>query len=373
MSDTTYQVISADSHVIEPPSVWADRVPEAFRSRAPKLTADADTDRLSYDEGVPLQPVGLLAGCYRDDADQRWEGRWDVDVPRAAYDSTFRLDEIKRDGVDAEVVYPTIGMQFFPIEDVEFQFALFRAYNDWLAEEFCGAHPDRFFGLAMINPEDGDRAIAEMARAKEQGLVGAMIAMYADEENPYYDPSFDPFWAAAAELQMPVNLHLTTSRSRTKAFNFGGKKKRPTPGEMMQISAGIQPILIDLIAFGVFDRHPDLMLVSAENDAGWAAHLLESADFSYRRVMSILDGPRSEHEPSHYFHRNIRMTFMRDRAAILGREIIGTDAMMWGNDFPHQTSTWPHSDALFDEMFEGEPDEVRSAIVCDNVRALYGI
>jgi predicted TIM-barrel fold metal-dependent hydrolase len=370
MSETTYQVISADSHVIEPHDLWATRMPAKLRDRAPKLTVEETTDKISYDNGVPLQPVGALAGCYRDDDEQRWEGRWDEDVPRAAYDSEFRLTEIARDGVDAEVVYPTIGMQFFPIEDAEFQWALFRAYNDWLAEEFCAPHPDRFFGIAMVNPEDQDRAIAEMTRAKENGLVAVMIAMYSADDNPYYDPSFDKFWAAAAEMQMPINLHLTTARN-SKKLEFGPKNRYPTPGEMMQLATGIQPILVDMIAFGVFDRHPDLMLVSAENDAGWAAHLMEAQDYSWRRVHKMLGGPRSVHEPSHYFRENIRMTFMRDRAAILGREIIGTDSMMWGNDFPHQTSTWPHSKQLFDEMFEGQPADVRQAILCDNVRDLY--
>jgi predicted TIM-barrel fold metal-dependent hydrolase len=370
MSEMTYTVISADSHVIEPPDLFAPRMPAKLRDRAPKLTAEETTDKISYDNGVPLQPVGALAGCYRDDDEQRWDGRWDEDVPRAAYDPGFRLSEIARDGVDAEVVYPTIGMQFFPIEDPELQWALFRAYNDWLAEEFCAPQPDRFFGIAMVNPEDPDRAIAEMARAKEQGLVAVMIAMYSADDNPYYDLSFDKFWAAAAEMQMPINLHLTTARN-SKKLDFGRKNRFPTPGEMMQLATGIQPILVDLIAFGVFDRHPDLMLVSAENDAGWAAHLMEAQDYSWRRVHKMLGGPRSVHEPSYYFRKNIRMTFMRDRAAILAREIIGIESMMWGNDFPHQTSTWPHSKELFDEMFDGQPDDVRQSILCDNVRELY--
>lgn len=371
MADIAYNVISADSHVIEPYDLWAKRVPERFRDRVPKLISEKETDKLTYDNGIPLQPVGALAGCYRDDDEQRWEGRWFEDVPRAAYDSEFRLSEIERDGVDAEVVYPTIGMQFFPIEDTDFQWALLRAYNDWLAEEFCAPHPDRFFGIAMINPEEQDRAIEEMARAKENGLVGVMIAMYSADDNPYYDPSFDKFWAAAAEMGMPINLHLTTARNNKKlAFD---KKRTPTPGEMMQLAAGIQPILLDLIAFGVFDRHPDLMLVSAENGAGWAAHLMETEDYSWRRVHKMLGGPRSEQRPSYYFHKNIRMTFMRDRAAVVAWELIGAETMMWGNDFPHQTSTWPRSEELFDEMFDGQPDELRRSILCDNVRKLYGI
>ena len=370
MSDPAYNVISADSHVIEPPDLWAGRLPAKFRDRGPKLTHDETTDRLSYDNGVKLQPVGLLAGCYREDGEQRWDGRWDEDIPRGCYDSGVRVADILRDGVDAEVLYPTIGMQFFPIEDVEFQAALFRAYNDWLAEEFCGAEPDRFFGIAMINPENVEEAIAEVKRVKEKGLVGIMVAMYAGDENPYYDERFDPLWATCSELRMPFHLHLTTARNNKKLVF--GRNKIPSPGEMMSLASGIQGILVDLIAYGLFDRHPDLMVVSAENDAGWAGHVMDVADYNWHRLYTM-DGIRSEHEPSYYFHKNIKMTFMRDRAAILTSSIIGAGSLMWGNDFPHQTSTWPHSKEELDTMFEGQPDALRQAVVCDNVRELYGI
>lgn len=59
----------------------------------------------------------------------------------AAYNSDVRLEEIGRDGIDAEVLFPTLGMRMFPIEDAEYRRALFRAYNDWLAEDFCRAAP----------------------------------------------------------------------------------------------------------------------------------------------------------------------------------------------------------------------------------------
>jgi predicted TIM-barrel fold metal-dependent hydrolase len=81
---------------------------------------------------------------------------------------------------------------------------------------------------------------------------------------------------------------------------------------------------------------------------------------------------KSAQEPSHYFRNNIKLTFMRDRAAILGREITGTDPLMWGNDYPHTVSTWPNSQALLDRQLHDQPADVRDAVVCGNVRALYG-
>jgi predicted TIM-barrel fold metal-dependent hydrolase len=366
MSKPEYRVISADSHVIEPYDLWNDRVPAKFRDRLPKLVREENTDVLVCAD-VKLPSVSMLAGCYRKDDEQRWEGRWDEDVPVSAYDPGVRLKDLALDGVDAEVVFPTLGLQFFSLDDFEFRWAMFRAYNDWLAEEFCGAFPDQFFGIAMLDTEDVDSAVAELARAKELGLAGAMVPMYSTQDDPYYSERFDPLWAASIDLQMPLNFHLLTSREKLKLTEDGSM---PSPGKLMSLAAGIQPLLVDLIAYGLFDRFPELVVVSAENDAGWAAHLMQTADYNWKRVYR-LGGPRSEQEPSHYFHHNLRMTFMRDRAAIVARDIIGVETMMWGNDFPHETSTWPHSAEAFDELFHDQPQEVRDAIVCGNVRALY--
>jgi predicted TIM-barrel fold metal-dependent hydrolase len=365
MGNVDYRVVSSDSHVIEPHDLWRQRLPVQFRDRAPRLTREEHSDVLLCDD-VTMPPVGLLAGCYRADGDQRREGRWDEDVPVAAYDADVRLREIARDGVDAEVLYPTLGMRMFPIEDREYLWALFRAYNEWLAQDFCAVHPDRFFGIAMIDPEDVDLAIAEITRARGLGLVGFMVPMYCGEL-PYHDSHFDPLWAAAVDLQMPVNLHLTTSRANTSRYG----KTLPSLGSMMLGAAGIQTILLDLIAYGLFDRFPELRVVSAENDAGWASHVMEAADYSWHRIYHF-EGVKSAEEPSHYFRENIKLTFMRDRAAILGREIIGTEPLMWGNDYPHTVSTWPNSQALLERHLHDQPDEVRNAVVCGNVRALYG-
>ena len=46
---------------------------------------------------------------------------------------------------------------------------------------------------------------------------------------------------------------------------------------------------------------------------------------------------------------------------------------MWGSDYPHTDSTWPCSNEVLNELFEGVPGEDRAKITRDNVKALYGI
>jgi len=363
----SYRVISADSHVIEPHDLWQKRVSSRFRDRAPRLVEDVDTDRFDCDQ-AELPPVGLLAGCARGDEEVRMEGRWAEDVFVGGFDPKVRLADLERDGVDAEILYPTIAMQLYPIRDVEFQWALFQAYNSWLAEEFCSAYPERFKGIAMLNPEDVQGSIAEVERAAKLGLSGLMVPLYLGESQDYAEERFDPLWAAAVDHDLPVNLHAATTRDRSKAWNKGS----PTDAILQPVQ--IQRALLDIVMKGLFDRFPKLMIVSAESDVGWAGNVIERADFWYRRNQKILEerhGTAIRHEPSYYFQNNIRITFMRDLTGILARDVIGLETMMWGNDFPHHVSTWPNSRQVLDEHFSNTPPEVRDRITRDNVRALY--
>ena len=104
-----------------------------------------------------------------------------------------------------------------------------------------------------------------------------------------------------------------------------------------------------------------------------AGNLLERADYWFHRHAQLLKDMNCEQEPSHYWRQNFRVTFMRDLTGVAARDIIGTETMMWGNDFPHHVSTWPHSQAVIAEHFADASDDVRHAIVSGNVRQLYDI
>jgi predicted TIM-barrel fold metal-dependent hydrolase len=363
-----YEVISADSHVVEPHDLWRTGVEARYRDRAPRLVHEGATDRLVCDEAA-MPPVGLLAGCARGDDEVRAEGRWDDDVPASGYEPTARLRDVESDGVDAEVLFPTIGMHLDPIADEGLQWALFRAYNSWLAA-FCAAAPERFKAVAMLTAEDADLAVAEMERGRSLGHVGIMLPLIPGGELAYHQERYDPVWRAAVDLAMPVNLHTSTTRDTAFAWDAGSVSTNWVLKTMHS-----QRVLLDLVFRGLFDRFPELRVVSVESDAGWAGNVVERADFWWRRNRKVYAGGAEAvcvEPPSAYFGRNIKLTYMRDRTAVLAHEVIGADTMMWSTDFPHHVSTWPSSRSVLDEQFAGQDPALRHQVVCGNVRQLYG-
>ncbi|HYP16944.1 MAG TPA: amidohydrolase family protein [Opitutus sp.] len=76
-------------------------------------------------------------------------------------------------------------------------------------------HPDRFSAFATVHPRAGKAAaLEEIWRAKGEGLVGIGELSPHSQGYGIDDPVFGEVLARAAELQMPVNLHVTDPQSR---------------------------------------------------------------------------------------------------------------------------------------------------------------
>jgi hypothetical protein len=90
-------------------------------------------------------------------------------VHRGGYDSEQHLEDMALDGVAGEVLYPSQGLFHFKVADTLLMSAIFRAYNDWLAE-FCRTDPARLKGIAMINLDDVQDGIKELERTARLGL-----------------------------------------------------------------------------------------------------------------------------------------------------------------------------------------------------------
>ncbi len=358
-----FKTISADSHIVEPGDLWLKYIDAAFRERAPRLVRLADRDVLDF-PGLHATSFGLNAGAGRKPEEVRRAGRFDTDVPRAAWDPRARLEAISIDGVEAEVLYPTACLRIYAYQDSAFLYACLDAYNRWLAD-FCTFDPVRYKGIGMISLDDTGQAIKQLKTVGELGLAGAMVPLRPDTEHPYSGDYYDSFWAAAQELQLPITLHIATQRSDAEALATSFP-------DWVTKTVYIQRSLAELIFSGVFERFPHLKVVSAENDIGWIGNFLERMDHRFTNSKRLYTYGIPDHRlPSEYFHRNVYATFMQDISGILLREVIGIDNIMWASDYPHHESTWPHSQEILAAHFRNVPEEHRRKIVAENAAKLY--
>ncbi len=366
---TPCKIIDADAHMCEPPNLWVERIERRFRERAPRVVKDPGGRKGSFfvcEDLPPLRVSGIFAAGKTFDKAFLAAGMESA-LP-GGWDPAARLQDMELDGVEAAVLYTTVGFMLFWLEDAELQEACFRVYNDWLAE-FCSYAPERFAGLALISLFDVERGRRELERCKKMGLRGAMIWASPPEDRPYSSLLYDPFWAAAQELEMPLSLHLATGRRKESQQDESNLPELYV--RMVVRPHEIQQSLLTLIFSGVLERFPRLRLVSAENDIAWVPHLLERADKYYRRFKQAYDAPLSL-RPSEYFRRQCYATFIDDPMGLKTYHLLGADSFMWSTDYPHQAATWPHSQEVLERDFREIPEEDRRKLVRENAARLYG-
>jgi predicted TIM-barrel fold metal-dependent hydrolase len=364
-------IISSDSHVFEPPDLWTTRMDAKLRDRAPRLQRVGEVDHLVVEDGQTIAGIGLISNAgARFDAPETISdhGRFE-DVHTGGYDPDQHLKDMQIDGVAGEVLYPSQGLFYFKVANSQLMSAIFRTYNDWLAE-FCSSAPDRLKSIAMINLDDVQQGIQELERTAKLGFAGAMITEYPPEDRRYDGAEYEPFWAAAQALNMPLSLHTATRRQGLSS----GMAQRTVRDASRRATKAFLPAtsICDMMFSGVFERYPALQVVVVEFELAWVPYLLNTMDYTYRErheeaAYRFQDGLR----PSDFFHRQVFLSFQEDAVGIRLRDLIGVDRMMWGSDYPHSESTFPRSREILSQILAGVPPHERAKIVGQNAARLY--
>ena len=390
---TTVKPISADSHVVESEDVFIG-LPERFGDAAPRVVG-AGTLRDSI--VIPAKgPRGVrrrmgFAGMrkraglalerrpghkpevddMRDDEAKRILAKGYDGLRAGIRDGAHRHEDQDEDGVAAEFLYPGF-FGLFAFENTELLVACQKNYNDWL-HDYASAARGRLFGLAALPLQDPPAAVAELQRVIKMGFKGGCIPCSAPPETPYKDECYEPIWSLAEEAGFPLAMHVGTNAYVPASY----RQKSPLPQDetanYAATPATIQRTLVDLMCRGVAERHPTLQFVVGEFNAGWIAHWLDRVDQGLLREHRFKDRDFTGERPHEVWRRQFHATIEDDRPAVLTREIIGVDNLMWGSDYPHVDSTWPCSMDVLGEIFEGVPEADRRKITRDNVKALYGI
>lgn len=359
-------VIDGDGHFVEPASVWERYVDPEFRDRiymksdggnGVEATArawalgDASADayagsgdlveRFVVDDVVTtltsptmpftvadtMNPHGIMPQHRRHLA---YEG-----CHPGGWDSQSRLAVHDEEGIDAAVLFPTLGLFIGSIRAGDLAAAFARSVNRFAAD-YCSGAPDELYGVATLPSQDPALAAEELRRCvTEYGFVAGWVRPNPTREGnrTLDDPSLDVLWSTAEDLDVPICIHSGTTAveptagiDRASTFLLAHALAHPFEG---------------MLAFGslfqgrVFDRHPRLRVGFMEANAGWAPFWLDRLD-EHCEVMGWMFDPPIERRASEVFRDQCVIGCESEEIMVpYVQERLGTDKVLWASDFPH--------------------------------------
>ena len=330
-------VFSADAHIVEPPSIYADSMPAHLKAFTPNAKRDGNKLLMRIGEKV---------------MHSTWLGEGSIDRPtKGQLNLDRRLEDMEADGISGELLFPTTALMTYFIEDPEGEAAVARIYNDWLLDHVRGRR-DIWVPAAVLPVRSLALTLAELQRVAALGYTSAMLPVVAPTGTisvpRYNDASWDPIFAAAARLGVVLTLHTGTGQtSWIVERGPGGAIINYT----LQMNDAATAIMY-MVAGGVLDRHPTAQVAFIECGASWLAGLCERMDESHRGHNSYVRPPLSR-LPSQIVRDQVKVAFQSDRACIRSRALTGHEPLIWGSDYPHMEGTYPHSQDYIEKMFEG--------------------
>ncbi len=375
-----YQIISADGHVETPPESWVRYLPEEFRPHAPQLIKLRDGGEAWLIQGQPLIPNGqnitgpgpikIRGGSYFKE---------DGSPAVGAGDAAQRLREQDADGIDAEVLFPPVFaarlIESIAASDKDAYLALIRAYNTFLARDYCSVAPDRLIGNAVLPVTGVKDAIAELEYIASEGLRSVSFHQFPNGGG-FAAPEDDEFWGRSLELGIRLSPHFSFGLfSPSLDFvGLGQGQGDPFAATLCQRAGGLPPVytLAQLMVAGVFDRFPDIQFYFAETNASWMPWSFFVLDDNYE----IFRGPydrKLERKPTEYINDHCWFGIIRDPHAIQMHEHIPFDRLMFGSDFPHSVGSFPNSRQFLEEAFAPLDPALRRRMLLENPANYYGL
>ena len=368
---TVLPLISADSHVLEPPDLWTARLPAKFQDRAPRQVRGEQGDQWQFPSSPPWayglnQCGGLPPEKYSTVI--KWE-----DVRPEAYRMPERTAGQGGAGVEAEIMYPSPRIAIAlhnEDKDPEYHLALVRAYNDWLSE-YCSANPDFFIGLALA-PSGGDAKVAadEVRRAmKLPCMKGVQINKYPTTGQRLVKED-DALFQACVDTGAAAHLHVGLAQSESSTPRQAHEFVGAFTGCFRFYDPPIR--MAEMIYTGLLDRFPTLQVVWAEVDVGWVPYLMEQLDDRIIR-QNPANRVQLKKKPSDYFRENFYYTVVKDPYGIRNRDAVGVERIMWSSDFPHATCDYPDYAGGIAHDFKGVPADELALMLKGNAARLYGL
>jgi len=357
-------VIDADGHVVEPLLAW-EAAPVEHRPRIHR--DDAGYEHVVVgDQEILAVSLGLLATPGSDMARDRR-----IPLEEAlpgGYDPVKRLADMDIEGIDAAVLYPSVGLNCWAIDDPAAAVSLAKSYNDWLAS-YCQTDRTRLYGAAMVPLQDPKEAARELRRAHDElGFPAAFLRPNPVSGRILADRAHEPLWEVAEELGITIGIHEGSS----VIIPTLGDDRPFNPLLLHAVSHPFEEMLAcaQLMVFGVMERHPELRFVFLESGGGWGPFWIYRLDEQIPGFGGFC--PEMKLLPSEYFARQCWLSFEVDEPTLPALlPFVGDDRVVWGSDYPHHDSTFPGAVKELRETIAPLAAEVQAKILGSNARSLY--
>ncbi|ADP80908.1 amidohydrolase family protein [Pseudofrankia inefficax] len=363
------RIISVDDHVLEPPTLWTDRLPSTLHDVGPRV----ERQRIQVSE---KQVGGQMKFVWEADDAADWVDVWRYEdlatplmLPNAAvgfdelafrgvtfdqvapgaWQRAARLADMDANHVEASLCFPNTlprfcGQAFLEAKDRELAMLCVRAYNDWLIEDWCaGAAVGRILPVVILPLWSIEECVKEIRRNVERGANAITFP-----ENPYplglpslHSDHWNPVFETCQELGVVVCMHIGSS----------SKMPTTTPDAPWIVSSTLTfqnglNSLVDFIFSGILERYPRLRIAYSEAQVGWMPYVLERADKLWAERSDNSFGHALPRKPSEYIAGRVYGCIFDDETGLRNRDVIGVDQICFETDYPHADSTFPHSRAV---------------------------
>ncbi len=393
-----YTVISVDDHLVEPPDLFTDREPVRFRGRFPKvielekgrtysrehsdlppLTINQEGRQAwAYEDRVFLQ-IGLNAVVgHRDHSRLRSDPSTFAEMRPGCYDVHARVRDMDIAGIWASVNFPSqvagfAGAVFSSSADPGLGQAVTRAWNDWMYEEWHGAHPDRLIPLGITWLADPVVGASEIRRNADRAFSAVSFPEMPHRLGypPAHDDHWEPIIRACVETGTVLCLHVGSS----------GMLPLPPTGPRFEKNVTLFPALsllacVEWLWSGYPARYPDLKIALSEGGMGWVPMLMDRLEFMTEHAGRTADFERwvGRRSPSEVLSDNFWFCSLDDPSTLGLLDRIGEDHVMVEVDYPHSDTTWPDTQEALRSSFcrvPGLSDAQVAKLTHANAAALF--
>jgi aminocarboxymuconate-semialdehyde decarboxylase len=273
-----------------------------------------------------------------------------------------RLETMDRQGVDVEAL--SINGYWWYAADRDLAQRIVQTQNEGLSR-LVASHPDRFVAIASVALQYPDLAAEQLEHAVTKlGLRGVSIGGHVKGKDLSL-PEFDPFWAKAAALGVPVVMHPQGGENVLRDAALDG---RGDLGNIIGNPLETTVFLSRLIFDGTLDKFPGLKIFGP-HAGGFLPSYLGRTDVACQ-VRSNANCA-NKRPPREYLKREIfidTMVFTEEGLRHLAAEV-GVSQLMFGTDVPFN---WPSTvDQIVNAPFLSDAD--KAAVLGGNAMKLFGI